>query len=85
MDYKYHLERVLDDTQTIREHAGAIKEARKALFLEKNKAMIHDIIRNKDVYLIKDSKIHAIKEISNDYDLRMIDAMNIVNHLEWFE
>ena len=84
MDYKYHLERVLDDTQTVQEQAQAIRQARKALFLDKNKAMIQDIIRNKDVYLEKDSKVHAIKEISNDYEIKMTDAMTIVNYLEWF-
>lgn len=84
MDYKYHLERVLDDTQTIREHAEAIRKARKALFLDKNKAMIQDIIRNKDVYLEMDSKVYAIKKISIDYDLRISDVLDIVNHLEWF-
>lgn len=85
MDYKYHLERVLDDTQTVREHAEAIKEARKALFLDKNKVMIHYIGLNKQFYMHKGNKVLAIKEISNDYEIKMTDAMNIVDHLEWYK
>lgn len=84
MDYKYHLEKILDEKQTVQEYTEAIKQARKALFLDKNKAMVQDIIRNKDAYLEMGSKLHAIKKISIDYDLRMTDALNIVNHLEWF-
>lgn len=85
MDYKYHLERVLDDTQTVREHAEAIKEARKALFLDKNKALVNYIGLNKHFYMYKGNKVQAIKEISNDYEIKMTDAMNIVDHLEWYK
>lgn len=84
MDYKYHLEKILDKDQSVQSQLDAMRAARKELFLEKNQKTMNHLQETAHEYEGM-SKICCLKKIREEYGFHLSEALAIVDKLEWYK
>lgn len=84
MDYKYHLEKILDKNQSVQSQLVAMMTARKELFLEKNQKTMNHLQDNAHEYE-GISKVNCLKKIREEYGFELSEALAIVDKLGWYK
>lgn len=84
MNYKYHLEKILNKDQSDQSQLVAMMVARKELFLEKKQKTMNHLQDNAHEYE-GISKVTCLKKIREEYGFDLSEALAIVEKLEWYK